>query len=136
MTEQTLILVKPDGVQRGLIGEILRRIESKGYEIKAMKMLDATEELLAKHYHEHVDKPFYPSVVEYMTSAPLVAAIVEGNRVVEGVRSLAGATDPTKAAPGTIRGDLARSWEGDSIFNLIHSSDGVESAQYEISVWF
>ncbi|VEI12703.1 nucleoside-diphosphate kinase [Trueperella bialowiezensis] len=136
MAQQTLILVKPDGVQRGLVGEILRRIESKGYRITRMRMLTATDEQLASHYHEHTAKPFYPGMAEYMKSGPIVAAVVEGNRVIEGVRSLSGATDPTSAAPGTIRGDLGRDWGDGQIRNLIHSSDGEESAAHEIGVWF
>lgn len=136
MTEQTLILVKPDGVERGLIGEILRRIEAKGYRIVKMRMLSATDDQLAKHYHEHTAKPFYAGMTAYMKSGPIVAAVIEGNRVIEGVRSLSGATEPTAAAPGTIRGDLGRDWGDGEIRNLIHSSDGPESAAHEISVWF
>ncbi|MDY5584357.1 MAG: nucleoside-diphosphate kinase [Arcanobacterium sp.] len=135
MSEQTLILVKPDGVQRGLIGEILRRFEARGYEIAALKMLQATDELLAQHYEAHVDKPFYPEMAKYMKSGPVVAAIIEGDKVVEGVRTMCGVTEPTAAAPGTIRGDLGRSW-ADGIYNLVHSSDGRESAQREIGIWF
>lgn len=136
MTEQTLILVKPDGVERGLIGEILRRIEAKGYRIVKMRMLNATDDQLARHYHEHTEKPFYAGMTAYMKSGPIIAAVVEGNRVIEGVRSLSGATEPTAAAPGTIRGDLGRDWGDGEIRNLIHSSDGPESAAHEISVWF
>ncbi len=135
MSEQTLILVKPDGLQRGLMGEILSRIEAKGYEFKELKMLQATPEQLAQHYQDLFTKPFYPSIEEYMTSGPVVAAIVEGVRVVEGVRSLSGVTDPTAAAPGTIRGDFGRAWD-DGIFNLIHSSDSPASAEREIAIWF
>lgn len=136
MTEQTLILVKPDGVERGLTGEILRRIEAKGYRIARMRMLTATDDLLARHYHEHTEKPFYAGMTAYMKSGPIVAAVIEGDRVIEGVRSLSGATEPTAAAPGTIRGDLGRDWGDGEIRNLIHSSDGAESAAHEISVWF
>lgn len=136
MTEKTLILIKPDGVKRGLVGEILRRIEAKGYLIDELKMLQATDELLAEHYAEHLEKPFYPEMAAYMQSGPIVAAIVEGTRVVAGVRSLAGATDPTTAAPGTIRGDFARAWDQGAIQNLIHSSDSPQSAQREIAIWF
>lgn len=136
MSEQTLILIKPDGVKRGLVGEILRRIEAKGYRIERMRMLTATDELLAKHYHEHTEKPFYEGMIGYMKSGPIVAAAIDGNRVIEGVRSLSGATNPTEAAPGTIRGDLGRDWASGQIENLIHSSDGKESATLELSVWF
>ncbi|MCI7551348.1 MAG: nucleoside-diphosphate kinase [Actinomycetaceae bacterium] len=136
MAEQTLILIKPDGVERGLIGEILSRIERKGYSIAALKVVQATEDQLARHYREHVDKPFYPGVREYMMRGPIVAALVEGERVIEGIRSLCGTTDPTTAAPGTIRGDLARSWDTSTIINLIHASDSPESAEWEKTVWF
>ena len=131
-----LILIKPDAVKRRLIGEILRRIEAKGYDIIALDRLRATPELLAAHYAEHVDRPFYPSIVEYMTSGPLVAAIVEGHRVVEGLRSLIGATEPTTAVPGTIRGDLGRDWGTSAMENLVHGSDSPESAEREIAIWF
>lgn len=136
MDEKTLILIKPDGVQRALVGEILRRIEAKGYQISALKMLQATDELLALHYAEHVEKFFYPTMAEYMKSGPIVAAIIAGTNVIAGVRALAGATNPTNALPGTIRGDLGREWEYSAIHNLIHSSDSAESAQREIEIWF
>ncbi|QKD80045.1 nucleoside-diphosphate kinase [Actinomyces marmotae] len=131
-----LILIKPDGVRRRLTGEILRRIEAKGYALTALKLLTPTEEVLAAHYVEHVERPFYPGLVEYMTSGPVVAAVVEGDRVIEGCRSLMGTTDPTTAAPGTIRGDLARDWGTDAMENLIHGSDCESSAAREISIWF
>ena len=131
-----LILIKPDAVQRRLTGEILRRIEVKGYDIIALDRLTATPDLLAEHYAEHVDKPFYPSIVEYMTSGPLVSVVVEGHRVVEGLRSLIGATEPTTAAPGTIRGDLGRAWGGSAMMNLVHGSDSPQSAEREIAIWF
>lgn len=134
--ERTLILVKPDGVQRSLAGEILRRIEAKGYELKAVELLVPTEELLAKHYEEHVGKPFYGPLVEFMTSGPVLAIAAEGERVIEGFRSLAGATDPTTAAPGTIRGDLGRDWGAKVIQNLVHGSDSEQSAARELSLWF
>ena len=131
-----LILVKPDGYERGLTGQILARIEAKGYKLVALKIVTPTEDLLAQHYHEHVGKPFYPGLVEFMSSGPVVAAVVEGNRVIEGTRSLMGATDPTTAAPGTIRGDLGRAWSTSAILNLVHGSDSEESAAHEIGVWF
>lgn len=134
--ERTLVLVKPDGVRRHLSGEILRRIEAKGYTVVALTMRTADAELLAGHYAEHVGKPFYDPLVEFMSSGPVVAAVVEGNRVVEGFRSLAGATDPTVAAPGTIRGDLARDWGLKVLQNLVHGSDSAESAAREIGLWF
>ncbi|GGO98372.1 nucleoside-diphosphate kinase [Actinomyces gaoshouyii] len=131
-----LILVKPDGVRRRLTGEILRRIEAKGYSLASLKLVVPTEEVLAAHYAEHVERPFYPGLVEYMTSGSVVAAVVEGHRVIEGCRSLMGATDPTTAAPGTIRGDLARDWGSSAIENLVHGSDCEASAAREIAIWF
>ena len=134
--EQTLVLVKPDGVRRALVGEIIRRIEAKGYEIKNLKMLSANLSTLEAHYGEHKGKPFYEPLLEFMQSGPIVALIVEGNRAIEGFRSLAGATDPTVAAPGTIRGDLARDQGTKVVQNLVHGSDSVESANREISIFF
>lgn len=136
MTERTLVLVKPDGVARGLSGEILRRIEAKGYKLVAVQLRQADEDLLARHYEEHVGKPFYEPLVEFMLSGPTLAVVAEGERVIEGFRSLAGATDPTTAAPGTIRGDLGRHWPTAVLQNLVHGSDSVLSAQREISIWF
>jgi nucleoside-diphosphate kinase len=136
MTQQTLVLIKPDGVKRNLIGEIISRIENKGYTVVAMKKLTPTRELLAEHYAEHEGKPFYEPLVEFMMSGDVVALCVEGNRVIEGFRSLAGATDPTLAAPGTIRGDLGRDWGSKVQQNLVHGSDSEESASREIALWF
>jgi nucleoside-diphosphate kinase len=134
--ERTLVLVKPDGVARGLTGEVLRRIEAKGYRIVALELRTATPELLAQHYAEHTGKAFYQPLVDFMLSGPIVAAVVEGQRAVEGFRSLAGATDPTAAAPGTIRGDLGRDWGVSVQKNIVHGSDSGESAAREISLWF
>ncbi|GAB3388894.1 nucleoside-diphosphate kinase [Humibacter soli] len=134
--EETLVLVKPDGVARGLTGEILRRIEAKGYALVDLKLVEADRDLLAKHYEEHQGKPFYEPLVEFMESGPIVAIRVAGNRVIEGFRSLAGATDPTTAAPGTIRGDLARDWGLAVQQNLVHGSDSPESAARELALWF
>ena len=135
-TEKTLILVKPDGVRRGLVGEVISRIETKGYAIDALRMLQADVALLEKHYAEHVGKPFYEPLVEFMMSGPIVAIVASGNRVIEGFRSLAGATDPTVAAPGTIRGDLARDQGTKVMQNLVHGSDSPESAAREIAIFF
>ncbi|CAN2160521.1 Ndk Nucleoside diphosphate kinase [Candidatus Nanopelagicaceae bacterium] len=135
-TEKTLILVKPDGVRRGLVGEVISRIETKGYAIDALRMLQADSALLEKHYAEHVGKPFYEPLVEFMMSGPIVAIVASGNRVIEGFRSLAGATDPTVAAPGTIRGDLARDQGTKVMQNLVHGSDSPESAAREIQIFF
>ncbi|PJJ63450.1 nucleoside-diphosphate kinase [Compostimonas suwonensis] len=134
--EETLVLVKPDGVARNLTGEILRRIEAKGYSLVDIKLVEADRELLAQHYEEHLGKPFYEPLVEFMESGPIVAIRLAGNRVIEGFRSLAGTTDPTTAAPGTIRGDLARDWGLSVQQNLVHGSDSPESAQRELDLWF
>jgi nucleoside-diphosphate kinase len=123
-------------VARGLTGEILRRIEAKGYELVDIRMLTADRELLAQHYAEHEGKPFYEPLVEFMQSGPVVAMRVAGDRVIEGFRSLAGTTDPTGAAPGTIRGDLGRDWGLKVQQNLVHGSDAPESAQRELGLWF
>ena len=136
MTQQTLVLIKPDGVRRNLIGEIIGRIEAKGYVVIAMKKFTPTRELLAEHYAEHEGKAFYEPLVEFMMSGDVVALCVEGNRVIEGFRALAGATDPTVAAPGTIRGDLGRDWATKVQQNLVHGSDSEESASREIALWF
>ena len=134
--EETLVIVKPDGVARNLTGEILRRIEAKGYRLVALELRSATRELLAVHYAEHEGKPFYGPLVEFMLSGPVLAIVLEGQRCIEGFRSLAGATDPTVAAPGTIRGDLGRDWGVAVQQNLVHGSDSEESAAREIGIWF
>ena len=136
MTESTLVLIKPDGVARNLIGEIISRIEAKGYVVADIKALTPSRELLVKHYEEHEGKPFFEPLVEFMGSGRVVAMRVEGNRVIEGFRSLAGATDPTVAAPGTIRGDLGRDWGLKVQQNLVHGSDSPESAARELALWF
>ncbi|WP_243056978.1 nucleoside-diphosphate kinase [Nocardioides sp. SR21] len=136
MTQRTLVLLKPDAVRRGLVGEVVRRIEAKGYGLVALDLRDATPELLAEHYAEHEGKPFYQPLVDFMLSGPVVAIVLEGERCIEGFRSLAGATDPTVAAPGTIRGDLGRDWGLAVQQNLVHGSDSEESAAREIGIWF
>jgi len=135
-TEKTLVLVKPDGVARGLVGQVIARIETKGYTISALRMLQADRALLEKHYAEHQGKPFFEPLVEFMMSGPIVALVAEGNRVIEGFRSLAGVTDPTVAAPGTIRGDLARDQGTKVVQNIVHGSDSPESAAREIAIFF
>ena len=135
-TERTLVLIKPDGVRRGLTGAILARIEAKGYRLAELRQVAATRTLLEEHYAEHAGKPFYEPLVEFMLSGPVVAAVVEGERVIEGFRSLAGTTDPTTAAPGTIRGDFGRDWGVKVQQNLVHGSDSPESAEREIGIWF
>jgi nucleoside-diphosphate kinase len=134
--ERTLVLVKPDGVRRGLTGEVIRRIEAKGYTLVALEMRTASPELLAGHYAEHQGKPFYEPLVEFMLSGPVVAMLVAGQRCIEGFRALAGATDPTVALPGTIRGDLGRDWGLAVQQNIVHGSDSPESAAREIGLWF
>lgn len=134
--EETLVLIKPDGVKRQLTGEILRRIEAKGYVVADLKMVRASTELLHAHYEEHQGKPFFEPLVEFMLSGPVVAIRLQGNRVIEGFRSLAGTTDPTTAAPGTIRGDLGRDWGLKVAQNLVHGSDSPESSARELALWF
>jgi nucleoside-diphosphate kinase len=133
VTERTLVLIKPDGVKRRLIGEILGRIERKGLTVAALQLQDVSDELARKHYAEHDGKPFFPSLLEFITSGPVVAAIVEGPRAVPAFRQIAGGTDPVeKAVPGTIRGDFALITQD----NLVHGSDSPESAAREIELWF
>ena len=135
-SQQTLILVKPDGVKRGLVGEVIARVERKGYKVSNLKMLTADKSILAKHYAEHKGKPFYEPLMEFMMSGPIVAMIAEGERVIEGFRKLAGTTDPTTAEPGTIRGDLARDMGTKVVQNIVHGSDSPESAEREIKIFF
>ena len=134
--QATLVLIKPDGVKRNLVGEIITRCEAKGYKVTDLKMVAPNRELLEQHYAEHEGKPFYEPLLEFMLSGPTVAIRLEGERVIEGFRSLAGATDPTTAAPGTIRGDLGRDWGTKVIQNLVHGSDSEESAKRELAIWF
>lgn len=135
-TEETLVLVKPDGVARGLTGDILARIERKGYALVDIKLVEPDRDLLEQHYAEHEGKPFYEPLLEFMMSGPAVAIRLAGNRVIEGFRSLAGTTDPTGAAPGTIRGDFGRDWGLAVQQNLVHGSDSPESAARELGIWF
>lgn len=132
MSERTLVLIKPDGVRRGLAGEVLARIERKGLRIVAMDMRVVGKDLAETHYAEHTGKPFYGSLVDFITSGALVALVVEGPRAIEAFRALAGATDPVKAAPGTIRGDYALEVQD----NIIHGSDSPDSAEREIKIFF
>ncbi|WP_411720622.1 nucleoside-diphosphate kinase [Mycetocola sp.] len=136
MVEETLVLIKPDGVARNLTGEILRRIEAKGYSLVDIRLVQPERSVLAEHYAEHEGKPFYEPLVEFMLSGPIVAIRVAGNRVIEGFRMLAGTTDPTLAAPGTIRGDFGRDWGLKVQQNLVHGSDSPESAARELELWF
>jgi nucleoside-diphosphate kinase len=133
MTERTLVLVKPDGVRRGVVGEIINRIERKGLTLVALELKHVDNELAAAHYAEHKDRPFFGDLLEFITSGPVVAAILEGPRAVAAFRQLAGGTDPVeKATPGTIRGDFGLETQ----FNLVHGSDSPESAAREIGLWF
>jgi nucleoside-diphosphate kinase len=132
MPERTLVLVKPDAVRRGLVGEVLGRFEAKGLQVVAMDLRHITGEMADRHYAEHVDRDFYPPLRLFVTSGPLVAMVLEGDEAVEVVRALNGATDGRKAAPGTIRGDLSMS----NRENLVHGSDSTESAGREIALWF
>lgn len=130
--EKTLVLVKPDGVRRGLIGEVIARIESKGYSIAEMRMLTIDRDLAERHYSEHAEKPFFADLVDFITSGPVVALAVEGPDAIAGVRSLMGATNPIEAAPGSIRGDLANVLTE----NLVHGSDSPDSAERELALFF
>ena len=132
MAERTYIMLKPDCVKRGLVGEVITRIERRGYKITDMKMMTLGNEILKEHYAHIADKPFFPSLVEFMTSGPVVAMIVEGENVVEGMRLLMGPTRFGEAQPGTIRGDFATSTSE----NIIHGSDSLESAEIEIKRFF
>ena len=130
--ERTLVLLKPDAIQRGLVGEIMSRLERKGLKFVAVKLMVISQELTRRHYADHVGKPFFEGLVEFITSGPIIAAVVEGHNAVEVVRGFMGATDPRDAAPGTIRGDLALSIG----LNLIHGSDSKESATREVGLFF
>ncbi len=136
MTERTLVLVKPDGVRRGLVGEVLRRIEAKGFTLAALELRTVDRATLEQHYAEHAGKAFFEPLLDFMSSGPLVAVVAEGQRVIEAFRAVAGATDPTVAAPGTIRGDLGRDWGLAVTQNLVHGSDSPESAAREVALFF
>lgn len=131
-TERSLVLVKPDGFKRGLCGEVLRRIEAKGYTLVALSILTPDRERLARHYAEHEGRPFYEPLLAFMSSGQVAAVVIEGERCVEGFRALAGVTDPTAALPGTIRGDFGQEVQK----NIVHGSDSPESSQREIAIWF
>jgi nucleoside-diphosphate kinase len=133
VTERTLVLIKPDGVQRQLVGEIVGRIERKGLTISALELRHVSQDLATRHYAEHEGKSFFEPLLKFITSGPVVAAIVEGPRAIAAFRQLAGGTDPVeKAIPGTIRGDFGLETQ----FNLVHGSDSIESAKREIGLWF
>ncbi|MCD8915097.1 MULTISPECIES: nucleoside-diphosphate kinase [Staphylococcus] len=130
--ERTFLMIKPDGVQRNIVGEIITRLEKKGLKLVGGKFMTVSKELAETHYGEHAGKPFYEGLVSFITSAPVFAMVVEGENVVEVTRNMIGKTNPTEAAPGTIRGDLGLTVGR----NVIHGSDSVESAKREISLWF
>jgi nucleoside-diphosphate kinase len=130
--QQTLVLVKPDGVRRRLVGEVIRRIEAKGFDIVDMKLIRIHDDLAKEHYAEHVDKPFFSELVSFITSGPVVAMLVEGTEAVAGVRQLMGATNPLEAAPGSIRGDYATVITE----NIVHGSDSSASAEREVKLFF
>jgi nucleoside-diphosphate kinase len=133
VTERTLVLVKPDGVDRGLVGEVIARIERKGLRLVALQLRHVERSVAEQHYAEHDGKPFYESLLEFITSGPVVAAVVEGPRAVAAFRQVAGGTDPVeKAAPGSLRGDYGLEVQ----YNLVHGSDSAESAAREIKLWF
>lgn len=132
MSDRTLVLIKPDGVARGLVGEVLSRIERKGFRIVAMELRTIPVEVAQAHYAEHADKPFFGDLVDFITSGPLLAAVIEGPEVIVSWRTMMGATNPVNAAPGTIRGDLATQTQ----FNVTHGSDSPESAAREIALFF
>ena len=132
VTERTLVLIKPDAVRRGLVGEVLSRFERKGLTIEAMVQRGMDADLADRHYADHLEKPFYPPLKEFMISGPLLALVLSGDTAIEVVRTLVGATDGRKAAAGTIRGDLSLS----NRENLVHASDSVDSAKREIALWF
>ena len=130
--ERSLVLVKPDGVERGLVGQVVARLEAKGLRLVAAELRTLTAEVAEEHYAEHRERPFFGSLVEFITSGPLLALVVEGPRAIEAFRALAGATDPVKATPGTIRGDFALEVQN----NIVHGSDSPESAAREIALFF
>ena len=132
MAERTLVLIKPDAMQRGLAGEILSRFEQRGLEVRAAKLVQVDRELAERHYAEHREKPFFGELTDFITSTPTLALVLEGEAAVGVVRTTIGATDPTKAEPGTISGDLALAMPN----NLVHGSDSAESAEREIALWF
>jgi len=132
VSERTLVLIKPDGVQRGLVGEVLSRIERKGFTLVALQMRTLEREIAEQHYGEHKDKPFFADLVDFITGGPLVAAVIEGPEAIASWRTMMGATNPANAAPGTIRGDLATETQ----MNVTHGSDSPESAAREIALFF
>ena len=135
--EKTFFIIKPDGVQRGLVGEVLHRIEVRGFKLEALDMRMVTPELLSQHYEALVDRPFFPKIVDYMTSCPVIIGVFSGNEAIASWRKMMGATNPLEASPGTIRGDFAQApSENGATLNIVHGSDSKESAQREMLLWF
>ncbi|MFI3078797.1 nucleoside-diphosphate kinase [Streptococcus sp. 2021WUSS124] len=133
--ERTFFIIKPDALKRGLAGQILSRIERRGFQIRDLKMVTATEELISQHYDHLTDKPFFPQLVQYMTSGPMIAGIIEGPEVIKSWRDMMGATNPVNALPGTIRGDFATVPVEGIVANVVHGSDSAEAAGREIGLW-
>ncbi|MET3558983.1 nucleoside-diphosphate kinase [Streptococcus rupicaprae] len=135
--ERTFFIIKPDGVARGLVGDVLKRIERRGFVIERLELRQASSDLLKEHYRDLVQKPFFPELEAYMTQGPLIAGVISGNRVISSWRTMMGATNPKDAQPGTIRGDFAQApGETGGIYNVVHGSDSKESAEREIAIWF
>ena len=136
--EQTFFIIKPDGVKRGLVGEVLKRIERRGFKLEKLELRSAvSEDLIDQHYRNLVGKSFYPSIRQFMTSGPIIVGIISGPKVIESWRDMMGATRPEEALPGTIRGDFAKAaGENQAIQNVVHGSDSEESAKREIALWF
>ncbi|WP_105257546.1 nucleoside-diphosphate kinase [Streptococcus suis] len=133
--ERTFFIIKPDALKRGLAGQILSRIERRGFQIQDLKMVTATEELISQHYEHLTDKPFFPQLVQYMTSGPMIAGIIEGPEVIKSWRDMMGATNPVNTLPGTIRGDFAIAPVEGIVANVVHGSDCAEAAEREIGLW-
>ncbi|MFM0772766.1 nucleoside-diphosphate kinase [Streptococcus suis] len=133
--ERTFFIIKPDALKRGLAGQILSRIECRGFQIRDLKMVTATEELISQHYDHLTDKPFFPQLVQYMTSGPMIAGIIEGPEVIKSWRDMMGATNPVNALPGTIRGDFTTAPVEGIVANVVHGSDSAEAAEREIGLW-
>ncbi|AER44106.1 TPA: nucleoside-diphosphate kinase [Streptococcus suis] len=133
--ERTFFIIKPDALKRGLAGQILSRIERRGFQIQDLKMVTATEELISQHYEHLTDKPFFPQLVQYMTSGPMIAGIIEGPEVIKSWRDMMGAINPVNALPETIRGDFATAPVEGIVANVVHGSDSAEAAEREIGLW-
>lgn len=134
--EKTFFIIKPDGVRRSLIGLVIDRVELRGFTLEKLEMRDVSKEMLDQHYADLVDKPFYPEIVSYMTSGPVVIGVMKGSDVIHSWRKMMGATNPSDALPGTIRGDFAHASDDGSVENIVHGSDSTESAAREIALWF